>query len=341
MEPELPRSVTIMDVARAAGVSRASVSKVIRDAYGVSPTMKARVEKTIADLDYRPRAAARAMRGLSYTLGFEIPSLHNPLFATMIAGAMARLDDTPYQLVLAPARPEYDLGPVAVRVLADRQVDGLVAISAGIPPEWLDDLGRRVPLVVIGHHRRSDHYDTVAGDDILGAELVVAHLYSQEVRRVVHLTLPDYGPPAAFETPHRMRLDGYRQAMLRRGLRPEVVEVSSNQASACAATRRLLEGVRERVGIFAGHDELALGVLEAVRELRLGPQQVAVVGYDDSAIAAHPNMSLSSVNQSGDEMGRIAVQFLLERIGGRTEPAVRVLSPTLRVRESSGGLCPG
>ncbi|MDN5571847.1 MAG: helix-turn-helix domain-containing protein, partial [Propionibacteriaceae bacterium] len=61
-----------MDVARAAGVSRASVSKVIRDAYGVSPTMKARVEKTIADLDYRPRAAARAMRGLSYTLGFEI-----------------------------------------------------------------------------------------------------------------------------------------------------------------------------------------------------------------------------------------------------------------------------
>ncbi|MBI5027706.1 MAG: LacI family DNA-binding transcriptional regulator, partial [Actinobacteria bacterium] len=187
-------SITIEDVARVAGVSRAAVSKVIRDAYGVSDAMRERVQAAIDELGYRPRASARAMRGSSYTLGVEIPSIHNHFFPKIITGAMTALADTRYQLIISPAVPGRDEGPQAIQVLVDRQVDGIVAISSRVPQEWLENLGRSVPLVMIGRHHASEHYDTLVGDDVMGAELAVRHLHELGHRRIVHLTLAEYGP---------------------------------------------------------------------------------------------------------------------------------------------------
>ena len=175
MTIQAKRSVTIEDVAAAAGVSRAAVSKVIRDAYGVSPDMRSRVEAAIERLGYRPRVSARGMRGSTYTLGFEIPSIHNHFFPKIITGAMTALAETRYQLIIAPAGPDHDEGPQAIEVLADRQVDGIVAISSKVPPSWLENLARSIPLVMIGRHHASVHYDTLVGDDVLGAGLAVMY----------------------------------------------------------------------------------------------------------------------------------------------------------------------
>lgn len=335
MTIQAKRSITIEDVARSAGVSRAAVSKVIRDAYGVSPEMRSRVQAAIEELGYRPRVSARGMRGSTYTLGVEIPSIHNHFFPKIITGATIALADTRYQLIIAPAGPDHDEGPQAIEVLADRQVDGIVAISSRVPQSWLENLGRTVPLVMIGRHQHSVHYDTLVGDDLVGARLAVEHLFDLGHRRIVHLTLAEARLDTLPDTPHGMRVVGYREAMVALGLEPEVVRVEASQEAARKGAVELLAGADGPVGIFAAHDELALGVLQAVAELGLTAGQASVVGYDDTDIAAHPLMSLTSINQSGTQMGAIAVRLLLERIGGRTETVHEVVAPKVMARNSS------
>lgn len=334
------RSVTIEDVARTAGVSRAAVSKVIRDAYGVSDSMRTKVQAAIDELGYRPRVSARGMRGSTYTLGVEIPSITNHFFPKIITGATTALAGTRYQLIIAPAGPDHDEGPQAIEVLADRQVDGIVAISSRVPPSWLENLARQIPLVMIGRHHASVHYDTLVGDDLVGAGLAVRHLYELGHRRIIHLTLAEYGPDTMPGTPHGMRVVGYQRAMADLGLKPEIVWVEPTQEAARDGALEVLSRAEGPVAIFAAHDELALGVLQSVAELGLTPGQASVVGYDDTDIAAHPVMSLTSINQSGTQMGAIAVRLLLERIGGRTQSVHEVLTPKVMARATTAAPTP-
>lgn len=328
-------SITIRDVARAAGVSRGAVSKVLCNAYGVSPEMKAKVQAVIDELGYRPRISARGMRGSTYTLGVEIPNISNPFFPKIINGATAALSGSRYQLIIVPAGPDHDEGAEAIEVLADRQVDGIVAISSKVPPTWLENLAQQTPLVMLGRHDPSVNYDTVVGDDLVGARIAVQHLYDLGHRRIVHLTQAQHGAGALPGTPHGVRLIGYNEAVKSLGLEPEIVFVEPNQASAHDGAMRLMSDLHEPVGIFAAFDELALGVLEAVGELGLSAAQASVVGYDDTEIASHPLMSLTSINQSGTQMGAIAVRLLLERIAGRTEAVHEVITPRVIARNST------
>ena len=334
-----PSPSTIEDVAREAGVSRAAVSKVIRNAYGVSERMRTQVEAAIERLEYRPRVAARAMRGASFTLGFEIPQVGNDFLTMIVDGATEALAATPYQLIIAPLGREQK-GDVAINSLADRQVDGIVAISPRVDPAWLERIAEHTPLVMIGRHDRSDRYDTITGDDRSGAEQVMSHLIELGHRRIVHLTIHPSRPKPpwagqAGDEPHMIRNAVYRERMLALGLEPSVIHTLFDGSEAHAATRALLDSPEPPTAIFAGNDTLAIGVLSAIAEAGLDEQDVSVVGYDDIPIARHPLVSLSSVDQSGIVMGREAVRLLLERLEGRTE-AVRSQIPTeLRERRSS------
>ncbi len=234
MTTQAKRSITIEDVARTAGVSRAAVSKVIRDAYGVSDEMRARVQAAITELGYRPRASARAMRGSSYTIGIEIPTINNHFFPKIITGAAGALAGTSYQLIIAPAGPNHDGGPQAIEVLADRQVDGILAISPAVAPEWLEDLAQRTPLVMLGRHDDSVFYDTIVDDDIEGARLAVRHLYDLGHRDIVHLTINPEAEDHLTTAPHAVRSRGYELAMAELGLedRARVVHVEPNEVGA-------------------------------------------------------------------------------------------------------------
>jgi LacI family transcriptional regulator len=328
---------TIEDVARVAGVSRAAVSKVIRDAYGVSPAMRERVNSAIDSLGYRPRISARGMRGSTYTLGIEIPDFFNQFFPTVVAGATAALSGGPYQLVIAPADPAHADGYRAIQALADRQVDGVVAVSPMVDPEWLEKLATRVPLVMLGRHDTSRHYDTIVGDDAAGARMAVEHLLALGHRDIVHLTLADEITQCHPGTPHGIRLATYKTVMREAGLadRIRVVQAGPGQDAAYREARAMLDGPNRPTAVFASHDEPALGVLRAVAEAGLSPRDVSVVGYDDTDIASHPLMSLTSVNQAGTRMGERTVALLLERIAGRTEVRHEVLVPRLVARGSS------
>jgi LacI family transcriptional regulator len=334
-------SVTIEDVAREAGVSRAAVSKVIRNAYGVSPAMRERVSAAIEKLGYRPSVSARGMRGKTFTLGIEIPELSNPFFPLLLTGATAALSGSPYQLIIAPADPAHAEGYRAIQALVDRQVDGVIAVSPLVEREWLDALTATVPVVMLGRHDRSVGYDTVVSDDEAGTREVMRHLLELGHRDIAHVTgEPDQTEPGS-GVPQAVRLEAYRNAMQEAGFGDRIRVVRSatgadgSEASAHRATLNLLNGPDRPTAIFACHDEPALGVLRAVADAGLTTADVAVAGYDGIDIAGHPGISLTTVRQDGERMGRLAVELLLERIAGRTEPRHEVVRPDLVVRSST------
>ncbi len=330
-------SVTIADVAQHAGVSRAAVSKVIRNAYGVSDAMRTKVQAAIEDLGYRPSVTARAMRGRSYTIGIEVPTTVNAFLDDVIEGATAELAGTTYKIVIAPAGPDYNGGPEAIQVLADRQVDGILAVSPAVDPQWLEQLGSQIPLVLLGRHDSSTNYDTIVDDDVLGSRLVLDHLLSLGHRHIAHLTIEPAAEKHMLQAPHAIRAATYRRWMDEAGLtqHARVIHIAPTESAAHEATLELLDGATRPTAIYAGHDELAMGVLSAAAERGLGPSDLSVVGYDDTRIAAHPLISLTSVHQAGEHIGALAMQLILERLEGRSEARHEVIVPDLRVRGSS------
>ena len=142
IEPSLKKRPSISDVALEAGVSKAAVSKVIRNAYGVSPAMRERVETAINRLEYRPLHAARVMRGASFTIGFEVPHLGNDFFTQITEGAASKLAGSGYQLIIAPGLG-YLSGTKVLDTLVDRQVDGIIAISSDVEADWWKDSPNR------------------------------------------------------------------------------------------------------------------------------------------------------------------------------------------------------
>jgi LacI family transcriptional regulator len=327
------RQATIEDVARQAGVSRAAVSKVLRNAYGTSPAMKERVAAAIEQLDYRPRVAARAMRGASFTIGFEIPDFTNPFFTKVLGAATETLRDTDYQLIIAPAEGGLREGYRALEALVDRQVDGVVAISPLVSQAWLERLAAHTPVVMLGRHDRSDRYDTVAGDDIAGAKAVMEHLLGLGHTRIMHLTRGEDRTIPGSGTPHTLRLEAYLESMTAAGLADQIDVVRCDRGDD-EAQRVITEALTERAptAIFAAHDEIALVALRAAAE---SGRDVSIAGYDNVALAGHPSISLTTVDQSGEQMGARVIQMLLERIAGRTESVHEVFAPTLVRRDST------
>jgi LacI family transcriptional regulator len=331
------RPATIEDVAREAGVSRAAVSKVIRNAYGVSPAMREKVTEAIERLNYRPRIAARAMRGASFTLGIEIPEFGNQFFTRILEGATAALDGTGYQLIIAPAEAGKQEGYRAIEALTDHQVDGIVAISPLVSPDWLERLSERIPVVMLGRHDPSLRYDTVTGDDLAGARAVLEHLGDLGHRRIAHLTRSESVTQPGSGTPHAVRLSAYLDWMSAtgRGEHIRVVRTGATEDEAYHDSVELLAGPDRPTAVFVGNDQLAIGTLRAAAELGLTSAEVSIAGYDDIELASHPAIGLTTVSQTGEAMGARAIELLLERIKGRQEAVHHVVEPELRVRSST------
>jgi LacI family transcriptional regulator len=330
MTVERPRPATIEDVARAAGVSRAAVSKVLRNAYGVSDAMRARVGAAMAELNYRPRIAARAMRGRTYTIGIELPDLDNQFFTRIVSGATRALEGMPYQLIIAPAEAGSREGLRALEALVDRQVDGVIAVSPRVEEAGLERIAATVPIVMFGRHDSAAGYAGAAPPPTTGARLAMQHLFDLGHTRIAHLTLEESG--AADPFPHGVRLREYEAAMSAAGHEAIVWRTGEGEAVSHAAIRRELENGTEVTAVFAAHDQLAFAAMRAAAEAGV---PLAVVGYDDVPMASHPAVGLTTVRQPGEAMGARAVEMLLERFAGRTEPAREVFEAELMVRTST------
>jgi LacI family transcriptional regulator, galactose operon repressor len=338
--PAPPRRVTIVDVAQHAKVSTTTVSKVLRNAYGASPTMRAKVRQAMEELGYRPHAAARGMRGKTYTVGVMVPDLRNPFFPEILDGLTEWLGTTDFQVLLGPGGCNDEKTEARVtEAMIDRSMDGMILIAPVSARSHLEQVASIVPTVVVGRHGRSAVYDTVADDDIVGASLIVDHLADIGHRRIAHIEHLETDAIRLAEMPNAIRAEGYRQAMRTRGLADEIdiVSTSYTQEGGYIGAQQLLARHHRPTAIFAGADIVAMGVLDALAEAGLSvPDDISVAGYDNTTFAAFGPISLTSIDQAGRQIGANAARLLLDRIEERQRPTAQVkLSPSLVVRRTT------
>ncbi len=331
------RRATLHDVASAAGVSVSAVSKVVRNAYGVSPQMRARVTEAIEQLGYRPNAGARAMRGRSYTIGVVLTDLMSPFQPELAQGIGDQLENTTYQDVIVTAGQSPQRQQRRIEALMDRQVAGLVLVAPTLEVTGIEELANTVPVVTVALHGAAKNFDTVAHDQRLGARLVVDYLVSAGHRRIVHTSMPASTADGSFVLSHTARRYAFEELMREHGLEPSVIETSYSEEGGYQAALEAFDRAEPPTAIFAGADIAALGVLRAAEERGIQvPEDLTVVGYDNIYISTINRVSLTTVDQSGHHTGEASARLLLERINGRTEPQQVVLTPELIVRGTSG-----
>ncbi|MFC7533280.1 LacI family DNA-binding transcriptional regulator [Actinoplanes sp. GCM10030250] len=333
------RRVTIVDVARHAGVSTTAVSKVLRNAYGASPEMQTKVRAAIDELGYRPSASARGLRGQTYTIGVMLPDLRNPFFADILDGVNAQLGGTDYQVLIASACNDEPAEAHVTDAMIDRNMDGVILIAPLSSRQRLERIAHTVPTVVVGRHGNSPAYDTVADDDFTGAGLIVAHFAALGHRHIAHIEHLETDPVRLTEMPNAVRADGYRHAMHQHGLAGhiDIASTTYTQQGGYLGAKQLLERPVRPTAIFAGADIVAMGVLDALTEAGLSvPGDISVAGYDNTTFAAFGPISLTTVDQAGHQIGANAARLLLDRIADTDRAAVQVkLSPSLVTRRTS------
>ncbi|WP_307849648.1 LacI family DNA-binding transcriptional regulator [Qaidamihabitans albus] len=322
-------------MAREAGVSTAAVSKVLRNADGVSAAMRSKVRAAMTDLGYRPHAAARGMRGKTFTVGIVLDSIRNPFFADILDGVTDELGATDYQVLLGAGGFGAEGQAKLADAMVDRRMDGLILIAPGMAKADIVQTAGHVPLVIVGHHDAADEYDSVVDDDLAGAALVVDHLVALGHRRIAHTSTTGTRASGWSRTPDKVRSRGYREAMRRHGLAEHltVAATSFSEEGGYQAAKELLGRPDPPTAIFAGADVAAFGVLRAAHELGLRvPEDLSLVGYDNTTTAALSPVQLTSVDQAGRTMGSTAARLLIERIDGRRHAMRAASSPTLVVR---------
>lgn len=331
------RRVTIVDVAERAGVSTASASNVLRNAYGVSPQMRARVESAMAELGYRPMAAARGMRGKTFTIGVLVSDLHNPFYALVVEGLTDLVAESGYELLVGPGGSSPDSQLRMVQALVDRQMDGVILIGPVVATADIERIAASLPTVIVGLHGPAEKFDTVAGDDRLGIRLAVDHLVALGHRRIAYLTYPSSGG-ADVRTPQLVREQGFIEAMRAHGLGEfiDLIPTPWTHQGGVDAARGILARTTLPTAVIGGADVAAIGLLSEFWERGVDvPGRVSVLGYDNTATAALPQVSLTSIDQEGIRMGRSAARLLLGRIGGRTVAEHILTVPKLMLRRTS------
>jgi LacI family transcriptional regulator len=330
------RKVTIRDVAEAAGVSPAAVSKVLNNGYGVSPDMRERVTNAAQSLGYRPKLAARALRGRSYTIGVLLADVASPFAPTIVEGIQEDLEGTPLQILLGPGGATSERQQLSIEAMVDRQMDGLILIAPNVPSQWLEELAETVPTVVIARHGGGQNYDSVVDDDVVGAVLMVEHLIGLGHRRIAHISHPIGRLRRPSVLSHTAREDGYRMTMTKHGLEPEVTVGSYTDQGGFDAAMVILNRPDRPTAVFAGADTAALGVLRAADDLGLRvPEDLTVTGYDNAPVGAVPQISLTTVDHSGKLIGTTSSRLLRERLEGREKAVMFSITPRLIVRKSS------
>jgi DNA-binding LacI/PurR family transcriptional regulator len=333
---------TLEGVASVAGVSRATVSRVVNGSPRVSPDVRRDVEAAIEQLGYVPNRAARALvtrRSESFGVVITEPTgrlFSDPFFPRVLRGISLELTARDLQLILLMPNSPADVRRTG-DYLSAGHVDGavLVSLHGDDPlPSRLSEAG--IPLVLVGRPPRGISASYVDVDNRQGARSAVEHLIAGH-RRVIATIAGPSDMPAGID-----RLAGYRDAIAEAGLPADPhLEARGDftQASGSEAMTRLLAERPDLDAVFAASDLMAVGALSVlVAAGRRVPRDVAIVGYDDSTVATSTNPQLTSVHQPIEEMGREVARLLVEAVEG-TDRVIRrvILATDLVKRASSAG----
>ncbi|MYX33959.1 MULTISPECIES: LacI family DNA-binding transcriptional regulator [unclassified Streptomyces] len=328
---------SIKDVASRAGVSVATVSRVLNDHPAVRPDTRTRVLEAVAELGYRPNAVARSLRtDQTRTLGLVISDVLNPFFTELARSVEDEARALGYSVIIGNADERPEQQDHHIRTLLDRRIDGLLvsptdggsplildAVRSGTPmvfvDRWIPGIGNDVPVV------RTDGFDAVRD--------LVAHLHGLGHRRPAIIA----GPAAT--TTGRERVRAFREALAAFGLPlpDEYIGQGDFQAdSGRRAIARFLDLPVPPDVVFAADNLMALGAMDEIRARGLRvPDDIALAAFDDIPWFLHTDPPITAIAQPTGDLGRAAVRSLIDRVEGRPAPSVTV-SARLVVRRSCG-----
>jgi LacI family transcriptional regulator len=313
---------TIRDVARRAGVSTATVSRVISGAATARPRTRARVVAAAEELGYRPSAIARSLKlRTTRTIGLLVTDIENPYFPEIVRAVEDAALEWGHMVLLCNGADDPAREAAYLELLAEGRADGIIVASSGLQERHADWLARAaLPVVLVNCTAGGSHHPAILSDNRAGGRIAAEHVLALGHRRMAFLSAPWRNAAAA------ERLEGVRGALAKAGVLDGLI-VAEGDARTGGGERAATE-VLERapnVTAFLCHNDLtAIGAVRALR--RVGwrvPEDMSVVGFDDVALASLVEPPLTTIAQDKDTMGRWAVKRLLELIARRTARPAR------------------
>ncbi len=328
---------TIQDVARTAGVSTATVSRVLSAPDRVSATTRGRVEAAVASLGYTPNLAAKTLRTLrTHKILVTVPDISNPFFSQVIRGVEEAASGAGYAVLLGDTRHEAAREAQYAAMLQRREADGLIFLGHRLPEPlapMVAEMGARAPIVNGCEYSPGLGVSSAHIDNAAAAIAAMEHLYGLGHSRIGVITGPLASPIS------RDRLNGVELAATRRDIVRDLAIVTGDFSIETGARKagELLDRPDRPTALFCFSDETAMGALDAIRRRGLScPEDVSVVGFDDIRFAGYLDPPLTTIRQPTAQIGHEVVRLLLEVLSGGSALTRHVTLPhSLVVRAST------
>ncbi|WP_197473273.1 ribose operon transcriptional repressor RbsR [Erwinia sp. ErVv1] len=329
---------TMKDVARLAGVSTSTVSHVINNNRFVSEAVREKITSAIAELNYAPSALARSLKlNQTRTIGMLLTASSNPFYSEVVRGVERSCYERGYSLILCNTEGDENRMNRSLETLLQKRVDGLLIMctESHLPPADILNRYPSIPSVMMDWAPFEGSSDIIQDNSLLGGEMATRFLISRGYRRIACIAGPQD------KTPARLRLEGFQRAMKSAGLPVPpscVVSGDFEFEGGFNAMNQLLSLSPLPEAVFTCNDAMAVGGYHALFQAGLSvPQDIAVIGYDDIELARYMTPPLTTIHQPKDELGELAIDTLLHRLG---EPGdsqqLLILTPELVERGSVG-----
>ncbi|WP_166238994.1 LacI family DNA-binding transcriptional regulator [Paenibacillus turpanensis] len=333
--------VTIEMVAKRAGVSKATVSRIINGNYlQTTQETKERILQVIEEMNYKPNLLAKGLKQMkTNVLGIVLSNLKNPFWTRVLEGFEDTCRKSGYSLMICNSNEDGQLEEELIRDLRHRMVDGIVVNpTPGDKQHFMQLVDEHYPIVIINRKVEGIDADSVTVDNRAGARLAVEHLLKLGRRRLAIMVHDPVGVSTWQE-----RIDGFCETLREHGVPPEHYEVcivpQQNEGEVKKAVIDLLERFSPDA-IFSTNNMMTLEIMDGIHEYGWTiPDQIALLGYDETVWSKHLQPALTTISQPSYEMGALAAQKLISRIKSKNEGSgatTTVLEPSLIVRKSCG-----
>ena len=326
-------NVTLDKVARAAGVSSSTVSRIINGSANVSAAKRETVLRIMSQLNYQPNVLARGLAsGRTMSLGVLTQDISSPFYGSTLRGIEAALQGSGYHPIFISGHWRLQEELEALDFLLSRRVDGMIVLGGGAPDARLQEVAHRLPMVVLGRSVPGLEDQCLRLDNFAGAVKATRHLLELGHRNIAHIA----GEPSHRDA--QDRLEGYKAVLHAAHLafNPDLVQTGDfHEASGFLATIRLVEGCTLFSAIFAANDQMAYGARLALNRKGLRvPEDISLVGFDDLPSSMYTTPPLTTVQQPVEEMGRAAARGVLRLLRGE-QAQIRQMETRLIIREST------